>query len=141
MNVEIGRDEMSDALRHSTGSIGTVAEVTKYATEVESLMSPVTETALLASDPTVEDPNVFALEGHLEEFLVTNWDQTPLGLNYRIYEEERVVAVSNIRLIRAARYPGHQQRRSGAAGRRVEEGSCQRLGGGSDSALHGICTR
>lgn len=31
---------------------------------------------------------MFALEKHLEEFLVQNWHQTELGIKYNIYEEE-----------------------------------------------------
>jgi restriction system protein len=31
---------------------------------------------------------VFALEKHLEDFLVQNWKQTELGKNYDIYEED-----------------------------------------------------
>jgi restriction system protein len=77
---------MSEAMRNSSGSIGTVAELTKYATEIEGLLSSTAPPEMTVSDPTVEDPATFALERHLEDFLVTNWDQTPLGKDYRIYE-------------------------------------------------------
>ncbi len=40
------------------------------------------------SDEMVEDPSVFALEKHLEDFLVKNWQQTELAKNYNIFEEE-----------------------------------------------------
>ncbi len=43
---------------------------------------------LISTDETVEDPSVFALEQHLEDFLVHNWSQTELGKNYDIYEED-----------------------------------------------------
>jgi restriction system protein len=79
MSVNIEREQMSDALRHSTGSIGTVAEITKYAAELEGLISPKSGPEISVTDPTVEDPSVFALESHLEEFLIANWAQTPLG--------------------------------------------------------------
>ena len=36
----------------------------------------------------MEDPAVFALEKHLEDFLVQNWAQTPLGQTHDIYESE-----------------------------------------------------
>ena len=36
----------------------------------------------------VEDPSVFALERHLEDFLVANWVQTPLAVDYKLYEED-----------------------------------------------------
>jgi len=92
MSVNIERERMSDALRHSTGSIGTVAEITKYTAELEGLISPKPGLEISVTDPTVEDPSVFALESHLEEFLVANWAQTPLGQNYDIYEEDGIVA-------------------------------------------------
>ncbi len=41
---------------------------------------------LVALNPTVEDAATFALEKHLEDFLVENWGQTPLGQTHRIYE-------------------------------------------------------
>ena len=40
---------------------------------------------LVATDPDVEDPSVFALEKHLEDFLVANWSQTELGKQFDIY--------------------------------------------------------
>jgi len=36
----------------------------------------------------VEDSAAFALEKHLEDFLVQNWQQTELGKQYDIYEED-----------------------------------------------------
>jgi restriction system protein len=36
----------------------------------------------------VEDPSTFALEKHLEDFLVQNWSQTLLGKDYDVYQEE-----------------------------------------------------
>ena len=79
---------MSLALRNSTGSIGTVSNVTKYAEEIEKLIGGQYPPSLVATDEDVEDPSVFALEKHLEEFLVTNWKSTALGQNYDIYEED-----------------------------------------------------
>ena len=84
----IQRDDMSEELQRSAGSIGTVAEVTKYAAEIDRLLSGAPEPELAAADPSVEDPSVFALERHLEDFLVANWSQTPLGQQYLIYEDE-----------------------------------------------------
>ena len=71
---------MSESLRHSAGSIGTVSNVSKYRDELEQLIKgEVKIQALMSQDPTVEDPTVFALEKHLEDFLVANWSSTPLG--------------------------------------------------------------
>jgi restriction system protein len=83
----VDRSDMSQALKNSTGSIGAVADITRHRDEVEALISglPVAP-ALLATDPTVEDPGEFAMESHLEEFLIQNWGQTELGKQYDIYE-------------------------------------------------------
>ena len=56
--------------------------------EIERLIQGQAPPSLVATDETVEDPSVFALEQHLEDFLVENWAQTELGRNYEIYEED-----------------------------------------------------
>ncbi len=85
---KIQRADMSVALSNSTGSISTVRNVTKYADEIEQLIGGQAPPDLIATDENVEDPAVFALEKHLEEFLVANWQSTALGRNYDIYEED-----------------------------------------------------
>jgi restriction system protein len=42
----------------------------------------------VSPDKTVEDPSAFALEKHLEDFLVQNWTQTELGKEYDIFTED-----------------------------------------------------
>ena len=79
---------MSQELQHSAGSIGTVSNVTKYMDEIESLIKDNRPSKIISTDKTIEDPSVFALEKHLEDFLVANWDQTILGKEYDIFEEE-----------------------------------------------------
>jgi restriction system protein len=83
----IERAEMSDSLKNSTGSIGTTSDITNYITELEGLIGGKKPPTIFSTDETVEDPTVFALEKHLEDFLVANWKQTELGKNYNIYEE------------------------------------------------------
>jgi restriction system protein len=78
---------MSESLRYSTGSIGTVADITKYAQEIEGFVSGSNVNTVFTSDETIEDPSSFALEKHLEDFLVKNWSSTLLGENYNIVEE------------------------------------------------------
>lgn len=84
----IQRDSMSEALRNSTGSIGTVSTITPHAAEIERLLGPLPGPSLIATDPDVEDAAAFAMEKHLEDFLVKNWAQTELGRDYDIYSEE-----------------------------------------------------
>ena len=84
----IERSAMSYDLKNSTGSIGTISEITKHTEEIERLISGNKPPILISTDDTVEDASVFALEKHLEDFLVQNWNQTELGKYYDIYEED-----------------------------------------------------
>lgn len=84
----ISRADMSEALQNSTGSIGTISDVSRYREELEKLIGGVVAPKLVSNDETVEDPSTFALEKHLEDFLVANWAQTELGKTHDIYEED-----------------------------------------------------
>lgn len=84
----IARSEMSDELRHSTGSIGTCCDISSYKDEIESFLNKVAPVKVVATSSEVEDASEFALEKHLEDFLVKNWKQTDLGKKYDIYEED-----------------------------------------------------
>jgi restriction system protein len=85
----IDRSEMSDSLKNSAGSIGTVSQISKYREELEGLIKgEAPKPVLISTDETVEDPAVFALEKHLEDFLVANWGSTPLGKTHDIYQED-----------------------------------------------------
>lgn len=84
----ISRSSLSQEFRNSSGSIGTTCDVTKYSSEIESLILGKTPAVIHSSDPTIEDPSVFAMEKHLEDFLVKNWFQTELGKKYNIFEED-----------------------------------------------------
>jgi len=88
LNVTIDRAAMSEALRNSTGSIGTASNITKHSEEIEKLMGGVSVPKLISTDASIEDPSSFALEEHLEEFLIKNWANTELGKDYAIYEED-----------------------------------------------------
>lgn len=84
----VPRSDLSDALQKSTGSTGTVAEITKYAEELERLIAGEAIQKITTTDETIEDPSVFAMEKHLEEFLVRNWSSTVLGKSHYIYTED-----------------------------------------------------
>jgi restriction system protein len=88
LDVSIRRDEMSEALRNSTGSIGTVSEVTAYADEIDRLIGAAAAPTIIATDSSIEDPAAFAMEAHLEHFLVANWGQTVFGQDFTIFEED-----------------------------------------------------
>lgn len=86
-DIFIERDAMSEALRNSCGAIGTVSNISQYHEEIERLVGGVRLPTLVSTDETVENPSAFAMEAHLEEFLVRNWAQTELGRDYDIYQE------------------------------------------------------
>ena len=87
----IERSDMSEALRNSTGSIGTVSDISRYHEEIESLLGKAPATSgpvIVSTNPDIEDPVAFAMEKHLEAFLVANWNQTLLSKDFSIYEED-----------------------------------------------------
>ncbi len=84
----ISREEMSEPLRNSIGSIGTLSDASKHAKELDVLLSGSHPATIITTDETIEDPSVFALEKHLEDFLVQNWKVTDFGRRYDIYEED-----------------------------------------------------
>lgn len=85
------RAEMSDALRSATGATNTVVEITKFAAEIESLTGASPQSTLFSRDESVEDPSAFALEKHLEDFLMFNWNQTVLAEKYDLVTDDGVV--------------------------------------------------
>jgi restriction system protein len=87
-NKVISRDTMSEALQNSTGSVNTLADISKHALEIENLISGSRPATITSSDETVEDASIFALEKHLEDFLVENWEKTELGKKYDIFNED-----------------------------------------------------
>lgn len=87
-SINIERNEMSEALRNSTGNIGTIGQITKHAEEIERFIGGNKPPTIISTDNTVEDPSTFALEKHLEDFLVQNWAQTELGKKYDIFQED-----------------------------------------------------
>lgn len=88
LDRSIPRAAMSEALQNSSGSIGTVCDLSAHAEEVRRLMGLDTPAVIVASDPVIEDPVAFAMEKHLEAFLVANWAQTELAKDFAIYEED-----------------------------------------------------
>lgn len=87
----IYRKDMNKEMQNSFGTGLTLTTLTKYATEIELLahgekvpvFAPLPE-----QEDIIEDPTGFALENHLEEFLVRNWGKTELGQEYDIYFTE-----------------------------------------------------
>jgi restriction system protein len=65
-----------------------VSNISRYSEEIEMFLSGNSPSLIISKDETIEDISAFALEKHLEDFLVQNWHRTELGKNYDIYEEE-----------------------------------------------------
>jgi restriction system protein len=86
----IDRSAMSEGLRNTTRSIGTVCRITRpeHVEELQKLNGGASAPSVVSADPSIEDPMAFVMEKHLEDFLVTNWSQTELGKSYDIYEED-----------------------------------------------------
>jgi len=82
------RSSMSSDFLRSTNVPGTVVTVADYADEIEALIGGQAAPTIIATSEIIEDPSTFALEKHLEEFLVANWVQTDLGRNYDIVSDE-----------------------------------------------------
>jgi restriction system protein len=90
----VDRSDMSQALKLSTGSYGSVVNITGYRDEIEQLIQGLPAVAPVASDEgPIEDPLAFAMESHLEDFLVKNWAHTELGKDYDIYADNDGVMV------------------------------------------------
>lgn len=88
-DIQIPRNAMSEALQASTGSAGTLSNISGHGPEVERFLDIVPPPlAIMSADPVIEDPAAFAMEKHLEAFLVANWDQTELAKTFAIFEEE-----------------------------------------------------
>lgn len=63
--------------------------MTQYAQEIESLLeAKKVSNTVVVNNPTVEDAVEFAMEKHLEDFLVKNWKNTLIGKKYDIFEED-----------------------------------------------------
>jgi restriction system protein len=85
---KIDRKNMSEELKNSTGAIGAVSDITKYSKEIEAFIQGDNKPKIIVTDETIEDPLIFAMEKHLEDFLIENWSQTELGRNYDIFMED-----------------------------------------------------
>lgn len=86
----VDRADMSEGLRNSSGSVGTVSNLSRagFGEEIEKILGGAAQPEANPGEPLVEDASAFALEMHLEDFLVQNWSRTELGLDYDIYKED-----------------------------------------------------
>jgi len=78
--------DFTSGLKTPTGSIGTVANLSKYSVELDSLIAGNSSIRVTVNCEDVEDTSVFALEEHLENFLIADWGSTELSKQYDIFE-------------------------------------------------------
>ncbi|MGH7038310.1 MAG: endonuclease NucS domain-containing protein [Stellaceae bacterium] len=89
LDTVIARSAMSESLRNAAGSVGAVSNVTPHRAEIEALLGEgLTPNSVAFVSQDIEDPAAFAMEKHLEAFLVANWNQTILSKEFSIYEED-----------------------------------------------------
>jgi restriction system protein len=69
----IPRSELSESMQNSIKSTNTLIDISKFQTEIESI---------------IEDPSAFAIEKHLEDFLIYNWSNTELSKKYDLLTDE-----------------------------------------------------
>lgn len=86
----VTRESMSVELKNSLGSVGTVSNASKYYKELESLItySVIDHHPQPQYSMAEQNESVFALEKHLEDFLVKNWKNTVLGEQFDIYTDD-----------------------------------------------------
>ena len=86
LGKSIDRADMSAELKKSAGSLNTVCDLSDHRAEIEQLLGDLPAPSAAMPGEIVEDQNAFAIEKHLEAFLVENWAQTELGKEFDIYE-------------------------------------------------------
>jgi len=88
LDLTISRDALSEELWRTVRVPSTVVDLGDYYDEITHLMAGKSIRPLISVDDTeVEDVMAFALESHLEEFIVENWSSTDFGKDYEIYKE------------------------------------------------------
>ncbi len=78
---------MSEGLSRSASSGATYCDLAKHSDEIEKLIGTNQPPQIIIADTTIESTQEFAMEKHLEDFLVKNWSKTILGKDYDLYEE------------------------------------------------------
>lgn len=87
LDTFVSPSDISKPLLNAMRSIGTTSDVSQYEEELRTLLTG-DKTPNDPGDPTIEEPSVFVLEKYLEEFLVSNWENTELGKKYDIFSDE-----------------------------------------------------
>jgi len=90
---KIASSSMTAQLRRACAAPLALINLQNHVAELQVLLStnPVAPAILFApqnADPEIVDPVAFAMEKHLEDFLVQNWNQIELSRDYVILEDQ-----------------------------------------------------
>lgn len=88
LNQTIPITDMKPPLQSSTTAPGALRNITNHTEEIEGLLSGFVGADISPNDATIENLSQFAMEKHLEEFLVHNWSHTQFANEYQIYSDE-----------------------------------------------------
>ena len=86
--TSIPRSELSEAMQNSIKSTNTLIDISKFEAELLGILESRPADVIFSKDKDVEDPSTFALEKHLEDFLVHNWEKTELSKSYDLVSDE-----------------------------------------------------
>jgi restriction system protein len=75
-------------MQNSIKSTNTLIDISKFASELEAIIDSRPADVLFTKDKDVEDPSAFAIEKHLEDFLIYNWANTELAKTYDLLTDE-----------------------------------------------------
>lgn len=89
LDTYIDRTDMSIGLKGSSGAYSAVVNLSRsgHSVELDKLVAGIEPGVTLAGEQ-IENLAEFAMEKHLEEFLIKNWSQTELGQEFDIYADE-----------------------------------------------------
>lgn len=82
----IDKGQVSQEMLNSLGSIQTIVEATNYSKEIELLLSGKVIRSEIVQNSL--DQQEFALESHLEDFIIQNWNVLDLGKEYNLFTNE-----------------------------------------------------
>lgn len=94
LDVMIDKSNLSSEFQASLSATGTIVAINapSYVTEIDHWLTGKAPSPPGLTEGEIDDVGSFAMEKHLEDFLVANWAQTELGKGYDIYEEEGEIA-------------------------------------------------
>lgn len=92
--LTFARTAMTETLKKASAATLAVIDVAPFATEIEALTGGTNLQPNSPRDESIEDLSAFALEEHLEDFLVKNWAQTDLSEKYDLVTDDNGVIIA-----------------------------------------------